>query len=78
MQAEYVRAKGFDLEQMEQLALDYLHEHGKISRHEIANLCKINDDQAYRLLKNLVKKHPQIQSKGSGKNTFYVWVSNSL
>ena len=63
---------------MEQLALDYLHEHGRISRPEIANLCKINEDQAYRLLRKLVKKHPQIQSKGAGKNTYYVWESNTF
>jgi ATP-dependent DNA helicase RecG len=60
------------------MALDYLHEHGRISRPEIANLCKINEDQAYRLLRKLVKKHPQIQSKGAGKNTYYVWESNTF
>lgn len=46
MQAEYVRAKGYDLEQMEQKALEYLHSHGRISRTEVSNLCKINDDQS--------------------------------
>lgn len=73
-QAEYVRANGFDLPQMEQMALEHLHKHGRISRSDIADLCKINEDQAYRLLRKLTEKHPQIQSRGAGKNTYYVWI----
>ena len=72
-QAEYVRAKGFDLPQMEQMALEHLHKYGRISRSDIASLCKVNEDQAYRLLRKLIEKHPQIQSRGAGKNTYYVW-----
>lgn len=73
MRTEYIRARGFDLPQMEQMALEYLHKHGRISRSDIAGLCKINEDQAYRLLRKLIKKHSQIQSRGAGKNTHYIW-----
>jgi ATP-dependent DNA helicase RecG len=71
--AEYVRAKGFDFPQMEQMSLEYLQKHGRISRSDIAGLCKINEDQAYRLLRKLIENHPQIQSRGAGKNTYYIW-----
>ena len=74
MRTEYIRARGFDLPQMEQMALEYLHNHGRISRSDIAGLCKINEDQAYRLLRKLIEKHPQIQSRGAGKNTHYIWI----
>lgn len=37
MQTEFVRAKGYDLKQMEQMALEYLHSHGEISHTEVSN-----------------------------------------
>jgi ATP-dependent DNA helicase RecG len=73
-QAEYVRAKGIDHPQMEQMAMEHLQKHGRISRSDIASLCKINEDQAYRLLRKLIEKHPEIRSRGAGKNTYYIWM----
>jgi len=55
-EAAYVRAKGFERHQMEQMILEYVKAHGRITRREAAELCRLGPDQAYRILKGLVQK----------------------
>lgn len=51
--AGYVRVRGFEPAQQEQMVLQYAQEHGQITRREAAELCKLSADQASRLLRRL-------------------------
>lgn len=53
--AAYVRARGFDPIQQEQMVLTYVDQHGSISRSEAAELCRLAPDQASRLLRRMTK-----------------------
>lgn len=53
--AAYVRQRGFEPLQREQMIRQYVEKHGAISRQEAAELCRISGDQAYRILKELEK-----------------------
>jgi len=52
----YVHAKGFESEQMEQMILQYVKAHGRVTRQNVMELCRIYENQAGYLLKKLVKK----------------------
>lgn len=54
--AGYVRQRGFEPLQQEQMVLQYVEKHGRITRKEAAELCRINGHQSYRLLNRLVKQ----------------------
>ncbi|GAB6286810.1 MAG: ATP-binding protein [Methanoregula sp.] len=73
MKAEYVRAKGFEPIQKEQMVIEFVKEHGKIKRADVTKLCKISDDQAKRLLKSLTEKYAEFKQKGILKSTYYIW-----
>jgi ATP-dependent DNA helicase RecG len=47
---DYVRQAGFDPIQQEQMVLTYIEKHGSIKRADVMELCRINKDQAYKLL----------------------------
>jgi ATP-dependent DNA helicase RecG len=68
--ADYVRQAGFDPIQQEQMVLTYIDKHGSIKRAEVMELCRINKDQAYRVLDRL-KKNGKIRLKGERKAAFY-------
>lgn len=67
----YVRQVGFDPIQQEQMVLQYIDTHGSIKRAEVTDLCRISNDQAYRLLKRLKNRGLVIQ-KGQSKGASYV------
>ena len=69
--AGYVRTRGFEPIQQEQMVLQYVQGHGKIKRGETAELCKITVFQANRLLTKLWKKRKLLR-KGQSKGTYYV------
>lgn len=52
----YVRLRGFETLQQEQMVLQYVETHGRITRREAAELCQLSGPQAYRLLQRLVEK----------------------
>ncbi|MER3466094.1 MAG: hypothetical protein C4340_02670 [Armatimonadota bacterium] len=54
--AAYVRQRGFETLQQEQMVLQYVETHGRITRREAAELCQLSGPQAYRLLQRLVEK----------------------
>ena len=66
----YVHAKGFESEQMEQMILQYVKSHGKVTRQEVMELCRINENQAAYLLKKLVKSGELIPI-GMGRSAAY-------
>lgn len=55
-QAAYVRLRGFEPLQHEQMILQYVDTHGRITRGEAAQLCKLSPDQASRLLRTLARR----------------------
>jgi ATP-dependent DNA helicase RecG len=69
--AAYVRQRGFEPLQQEQMVLQYVEKHGSISRSETAELCRIGSMQAYRLLKRLEKKKEIKRLGGSTKAVRY-------
>ena len=73
MEAEYVRAKGFEPLQQKQMVLEYVREHGSIRRSEAADLCRISSSQATRLLRRIAKKYPQFEQIGVRRGTRHVW-----
>ncbi|EQD56299.1 transcriptional regulator, partial [mine drainage metagenome] len=54
--AAYVRQRGFEPLQQEQMVLQYVEKHGRITRKEAAELCRITGPQAYRLLDRLAQQ----------------------
>lgn len=54
--AAYVRQRGFEPIQQEQMIMQYVEKHGQITRQEAAELCQISPPQAYRLLQRLLRQ----------------------
>jgi ATP-dependent DNA helicase RecG len=68
--AGYVRQRGFEPLQQEQMVLQYVEKHGRITRREAAELCRLSPDQAYRLLTRL-KDEGRLAQHGSKKGAWY-------
>lgn len=66
----YVHAKGFEPEQMEQMILQYAKAHGQVTRQNVMELCRANENQAAYLLKKLVKSG-ELQCIGMGRTAAY-------
>ena len=69
--AAYIRQAGFDAIQQEQMVLKFIASHCGIKREEAMALCRLNKDQAYRLLKRLANTGV-IRFEGKGKGGKYV------
>jgi ATP-dependent DNA helicase RecG len=54
--AAYTRQLGFSNLQHEQLLLSYVRQHGRITRAEVVELCRLSSDQAAKLLKRLKER----------------------
>ena len=70
--AAYVRQRGFEPLQQEQMILQFAGKHGKITRKETADLCQIGSFQANRLLSRLFKSGNLVRC-GKGRSTWYEW-----
>lgn len=69
--AAYVRQRGFEPLQQEQMVLQYVETHGRITRREVEDLCKLAGPQAYRLLSRLAQ-HGLLEKVGTrGRNVEY-------
>lgn len=69
--AEYTRQAGFDRLQHEQMVKSYVDQHGRITRQEVIELCRLTPDQAYKLLKRL-SDGKLINKQGVKRHSFYV------
>jgi len=76
MDSAYVRQRGFEPIQQEQMVLQYVQTHGAIARKEAAELCRISGPQAYRLLQQMVNKGVMRQVGKSGRAVRYERKSN--
>jgi ATP-dependent DNA helicase RecG len=70
----YIRRRGFEPLQMEQMVVQYTTKHGRITRSEVMSLCKINRNQASYLLRKLVHRDilQKIGTNGTGCGVYYV------
>ena len=75
--AAYVRQHGFEPLQQEQMVLQYVKKHGRITRREAAELCKIASHQARALLARLVARG-DLTMQGRRKGAFYVRASKNM
>lgn len=66
----YVRVRGFEPLQQEQMVLQYVQTHGRITRREAAELCQISGPQATRLLGRLSRTGPLVR-RGQRRGTYY-------
>ena len=55
---------------MELMVLQYVASHGRITRREAAELCRLSADQAYRLLTRLVREGP-LSRHGTKRGSWY-------
>lgn len=69
--AAYVRQRGFEPLQQEQMVVQYVQTHGSISRKEVAELCQQTAPQAYHLLQRLEKKGLIEKTQKRGRNVRY-------
>lgn len=70
-EAGYVRTLGFERIQQEQMILQYVEAHGKITRGDAAELCQISGDKAYRRLKRLVEQGELVPKGKTTKGRWY-------
>lgn len=68
--AAYVRQRGFEPLQQEQMVLQFVRKHGRITRREAAQLCQLSPDQAKRLLTRLVQRG-NLTLHGARRGAFY-------
>lgn len=66
----YVRQRGFEPLQQEQMVLEYVEKHVRITRREVAGLCRIASHQARDLLGRLVARG-DLGMQGATKGAFY-------
>lgn len=66
----YVRTRGFDRLQQEQMVLSYVDAHGSISRSQAAELCSLSSKQAYRLLTSL-RERGDLEMQGERRAAVY-------
>jgi ATP-dependent DNA helicase RecG len=68
--AGYIRMRGFEPLQQEQMVLAFVSTHGSITRAQTAELCAIAPEQAGRLLRRLAAEGKLIQ-RGERRGSFY-------
>ena len=68
--AAYTRQRGFEPLQQEQMVLQYVEKHGRITRREAADLCQLSPLQARDLLARLVKGGKLVRH-GARRGAFY-------
>jgi len=68
--AAYVRQRGFEPLQQEQMVLQYVEKHGRITRREAAELCQLGPFQATRLLARLARDGRLVR-RGTRKGAYY-------
>ena len=76
-EAGYVRQRGFEPLQQEQMVLQYVRAHGQIARRQASELCRISSLQARDLLQRMVRKD-LLKPEGLKKGAHYVQTSTNV
>ena len=69
--AAYVRQRGFDRLQEEQMVSQFVNAHGRITRREVADLCKVDVTRAGYVLRRMVQEG-KLKLLGRGRGAYYV------
>ena len=69
--AEYTRQAGFGRLQQEQMVKNYVTQHGRITRQEVIELCRLTPNQAYKLLISLCN-NGFLKKQGLKKGSSYI------
>jgi ATP-dependent DNA helicase RecG len=69
--AGYVRVRGFEPLQQEQMVLQYVDAHGQITRAQAADLCAVSPAQASRLLRRLARDG-KLELRGERRGADYI------
>jgi ATP-dependent DNA helicase RecG len=69
-ESAYIRQRGFEALQQEQMVVQYLRKYGRITRREVGELCKLGEFQAGRLLKRMLDRG-ELQLVGAGRGAYY-------
>jgi ATP-dependent DNA helicase RecG len=73
--ADYTRARGFEPYQQQQMVLQFVREHGRITRSQAAELCQIDGAAASRLLISL-RRRGMLVLNGSRRTAWYSPATN--
>lgn len=74
--SQYVRARGFDDTQQEQMVLTFVDRNGSITRREATELCQIDSERASRLLRRL-RDEGSLEMHGVKRSAYYVMKHNA-
>ncbi len=69
---DYLRLVGIDSTQQEQMVIQYVKKHGRITRSDVAELCQLSEDQASRLLRKL-HAAKKLRLIGKSRGAYYVF-----
>lgn len=70
LEQQYVRQKGFEPLQQDQLVLQHVAAHRRIARRDAAELCKVHPKQASRILARLTRRRDLVMH-GKKRGTWY-------
>ena len=70
LEQQYVRQRGFEPLQQDQLVLQYVAAHRRIARRDAAELCKVHPKQASRILARLTRRG-ELVMHGKKRGTWY-------
>lgn len=70
-ETEYIQQVGFDRLQQGQMVMSFVAQNGSITRKDVMRLCRLNSDQAYKLLKQLAVEGA-LEKQGVKKGSVYV------
>lgn len=73
----YIYAHGFDPIQREQMVIQYTRKHGKITRSEIKNLCRTDENETTWILRKLMRQGI-LEMKGEGRKSHYVYKDSKI
>lgn len=71
----YVKTRGFEKIQQEQMILQYIDANKIITRAQVCELCKITKDQAYKILKKMCDKGILERSGTTSRGAYYIRVN---
>lgn len=70
IQYNYNHAETKGLSDEEEIIMEYIRKHDRLTKHQAAELLEVSDSTATRLLKRMVERHV-IKRHGKARNTYY-------
>ena len=70
--AAYTRRRDFEPVQQEQMVLQHVEAHGRITRQEVADLCQVSSEDARNVIRRLVRRGDLHKRGSSRRDAYYV------